>query len=111
MSCHGAGRWARTARYSATWPQAWMQPENWEFETHRHTDGKGSDAYNQGLSERRAESVRGWLVSEGQLQDVAFETRGFGSTQPIAPETRDGGADDPVGRQQNRRVEIVLSAG
>ena len=28
------GRWARTARYSATWPQAWMQPENWEFETH-----------------------------------------------------------------------------
>ena len=34
MSCHGAGRWARTARYSATWPEAWMQPENWEFETH-----------------------------------------------------------------------------
>ena len=34
MSCHWAGRRARTARYSATWPQAWMQPENWEFETH-----------------------------------------------------------------------------
>ena len=75
-----------------------------------HTDGKGSDAYNQDLSERRAESVSSWLVSEGQLQDVAFETRGFGATQPVAPETRDG-ADDPVGRAQNRRVEIVLSAG
>ena len=76
-----------------------------------HSDGKESDAYNQELSERRAESVRSWLVTEGQLQDVAFETRGFGATQPIAPETRDGGADDPVGRQQNRRVEIVLPAG
>ena len=76
-----------------------------------HTDGRGSDAYNQDLSERRAESVRSWLVSEGQLQDVVFETSGFGATQPVARETRDGGADDPVGRAQNRRVEIVLSAG
>ena len=40
-----------------------------------------------------------------------FETSGFGATQPVARETRDGGADDPVGRAQNRRVEIVLSAG
>lgn len=76
-----------------------------------HTDARGSDAYNQDLSARRARSVRDWLAEEGQLQDVDFETQGFGASNPIAPNTRDDGSDDPLGRQQNRRVEIVLSAG
>ena len=72
-----------------------------------HTDAKGDDAYNQRLSERRAESVRRWFTRNG-LGDVQFSSRGFGETRPVAPNSKDGGADDPEGRQKNRRVEIVI---
>ena len=72
-----------------------------------HTDAKGDDAYNQRLSERRAESVRRWFTRNG-LGDVQFSSRGFGETRPVAPNTKAGGADDPEGRQKNRRVEIVI---
>ncbi len=70
-----------------------------------HTDATGSDAYNQTLSEDRAASVRASLVAggvpAGQITSV-----GFGKTQPVATN------DNPAGRQQNRRVEIiVLGAG
>ncbi len=73
-----------------------------------HTDAKGDDAYNQKLSERRAESVRHWLSSHG-LSRLRFSSKGFGETQPVAPNTKPGGGDDPEGRQKNRRVEIVIS--
>jgi len=73
-----------------------------------HTDSKGSDAYNQKLSERRANSVRDWLVNKEGLKDVKFETKGFGSKKPVAPNTKPDGSDDPEGRQKNRRVEIVI---
>jgi outer membrane protein OmpA-like peptidoglycan-associated protein len=72
-----------------------------------HTDAKGDDAYNQRLSERRAESVRRWFTRHA-LHDVPFSSRGFGETRPVAPNTKDGGLDDPEGRQKNRRVEIVI---
>ncbi|HET7294559.1 MAG TPA: OmpA family protein [Vicinamibacteria bacterium] len=75
-----------------------------------HTDSKGDDAYNQGLSERRAESVRQWFVRHG-LGGVEFAARGFGETQPVAPNTKPNGADDPEARQKNRRVEIVIGKG
>ncbi|HUO82249.1 MAG TPA: OmpA family protein [Gammaproteobacteria bacterium] len=71
-----------------------------------HTDSKGDDAYNQGLSERRANAVRDWFVNEGDLSDVSFVTRGLGESVPIAPNAKPDGADDPEGRQKNRRVEI-----
>jgi outer membrane protein OmpA-like peptidoglycan-associated protein len=72
-----------------------------------HTDAKGDDAYNQRLSERRADSVRQWLVRQrhGGLQ---FSSKGFGETRPVAPNAKPDGADDPDGRQKNRRVEIVI---
>jgi outer membrane protein OmpA-like peptidoglycan-associated protein len=73
-----------------------------------HTDAKGDDAYNQRLSERRADSVRQWLVRQ-RLGSLRFSSRGFGETQPVAPNARPDGADDPDGRQKNRRVEIVIS--
>lgn len=73
-----------------------------------HTDAKGDDAYNQRLSERRAESVRQWFARHG-LGDLQFSPRGFGETRPLAPNTKAGGADDPDGRRKNRRVEIVIS--
>jgi len=67
-----------------------------------HTDSVGSDQYNQDLSERRAQSVRDYFVQQG-ISSSAVEARGFGKTEPIATN------DTPEGRQQNRRVELVLS--
>jgi outer membrane protein OmpA-like peptidoglycan-associated protein len=67
-----------------------------------HTDSVGTDEYNQSLSERRAGAVRDYLVQQGIAAD-SIEARGLGKTQPIASN------DTPEGRQQNRRVELVLS--
>jgi outer membrane protein OmpA-like peptidoglycan-associated protein len=74
-----------------------------------HTDGKGGVAYNQGLSERRAESVKQWLAQKEGVPQARMTTRGLGATQPVAPNTRPDGSDNPEGRQKNRRVEIVLA--
>ncbi len=71
-----------------------------------HTDALGSDAYNQTLSERRARSVEQWLSAQGNLPPMRAEGRG--ESEPVAPNTREGGADNPEGRQQNRRVEVLL---
>jgi outer membrane protein OmpA-like peptidoglycan-associated protein len=67
-----------------------------------HTDSVGSDDYNQQLSERRAEAVRDYMVQQGIASD-AVSASGFGKTAPVATN------DTPEGRQQNRRVELVLS--
>ena len=72
-----------------------------------HTDGKGSDQYNQPLSERRAQSVRQWLIAHGVTSSM--DARGFGKTRPVAPNTLPNGADNPDGRQKNRRVEITFT--
>src|SRR2546426_3764332 len=73
-----------------------------------HTDSKGNDAYNQKLSERRANSVKNWFIDKEGLGSVQFTTQGFGAKKPVAPNTKPDGADDPDGRQKNRRVEIIL---
>src|SRR5439155_21132509 len=52
-----------------------------------HTDGKGADAYNQSLSERRATAVATWLIAHGNLQPSRVRTRGWGKAKPIAPIT------------------------
>jgi outer membrane protein OmpA-like peptidoglycan-associated protein len=67
-----------------------------------YTDSVGTDEYNLSLSERRAEAVRDYLVQQGILSG-AIEARGFGKTEPVATN------DTAEGRQQNRRVELVLS--
>ncbi len=66
------------------------------------TDAKGSDAYNQKLSERRAYSVRQYLV-EGGIDGSRMTTRGMGEAAPIA----DNGTDE--GRELNRRVELHVT--
>lgn len=71
-----------------------------------HTDAKGSERYNQRLSERRAKTVRDWIVTSGGVPAARLATVGLGETQPVAPNNKPDGADDPDGRQQNRRVEI-----
>ncbi len=73
-----------------------------------HTDAKGSDAYNQKLSERRANAVKTWLVNKGALKNVKFSVQGFGAKKPVAPNAKPDGSDDPEGRQKNRRVEIIV---
>ena len=67
-----------------------------------HTDSVGTDEYNQNLSEHRAEAVRDYLVQQG-IAANSIGARGLGKTQPIASN------ETPEGRQQNRRVELVLS--
>lgn len=71
-----------------------------------HTDSIGSNAYNQRLSVRRAESVKAYLVSKG-IEANRIYTEGKGETQPIAPNTING-RDNPAGRAKNRRVEIEV---
>jgi outer membrane protein OmpA-like peptidoglycan-associated protein len=66
------------------------------------TDSVGSDDYNQGLSERRAESVRDALTGMG-IASGRIQTRGFGKNSPVSDN------DSATGRQQNRRVEVVIS--
>ncbi len=67
-----------------------------------HTDSVGSDDYNQQLSERRAQAVRDYFVQQG-INSASVEAHGYGKTEPIATN------DTPEGRQQNRRVELILS--
>ncbi|AGX87012.1 outer membrane protein OmpA [Candidatus Symbiobacter mobilis] len=67
-----------------------------------HTDAIGTDAYNQGLSERRAAAVRNYLVSKG-IDAARVKAEGMGETKPVADnKTRDG-------RAQNRRVEVEVT--
>ncbi len=66
-----------------------------------HADSQGSDAYNQDLSERRANSVAGYLVSHKVKQERIY-VAGMGESQPIADNST------PEGRAKNRRVEITL---
>ncbi|MGD1092638.1 MAG: OmpA family protein [Bryobacteraceae bacterium] len=68
-----------------------------------HTDNVGGDGYNQELSEQRGSAVRDYLTQQGGMQQDSVTTRGFGKTQPIATN------DTAAGRQQNRRVELVIS--
>jgi OOP family OmpA-OmpF porin len=69
-----------------------------------HTSSPGSDAYNQKLSERRANSVRQYLISNFGIKASRLTATGYGETKPIATN------DTEEGRQKNRRVEAVLEA-
>lgn len=72
------------------------------------TDSKGTDEYNLDLSERRAESVKQWLISKGGIDAERLQTKGYGESQPVAPNTKQNGLDNPIGRQKNRRVEVRI---
>ena len=68
-----------------------------------HTDSKGTDAYNQSLSERRAAAVRNYLSAAG-VGSARMMTMGMGEKEPIATN------DTDAGRAQNRRVEFAITA-
>ena len=67
-----------------------------------HTDNVGGDCYIQQLSEQRGSAVRDYLTGQGMAQ-TSVTTKGFGKTQPVATN------ETAAGRQQNRRVELVIS--
>jgi len=73
-----------------------------KLEVEGHTDSVGSDEFNQTLSERRAFSVRDFLVQEG-INGSSITATGFGESRPVASN------DTATGRQLNRRVEMVVS--
>ncbi len=66
-----------------------------------YTDSLGSDEYNQGLSQRRAEAVKSYLIGQG-IGAERLTARGKGESEPLA------GNDTELGRQQNRRVAVVI---
>ena len=66
-----------------------------------HTDSQVSESYNQGLSQRRADAVRDYLVQKGYPAD-RIQARGMGEGHPIADNA------SPEGRANNRRVEIII---
>jgi outer membrane protein OmpA-like peptidoglycan-associated protein len=68
-----------------------------------HTDNVGTDAYNMSLSQRRADSAKGYLVSMGIPAD-RIRTAGRGEMEPVASN------ETEAGRQQNRRVEVAIFA-
>ena len=74
-----------------------------------HTDAMGSDAYNQSLSERRALSVKNYLVRGFGLDAERLQTTGYGESRPVAPNSHANGSDNPSGRQLNRRVEVIIA--
>lgn len=90
---------ARAAELLKSYPQA-------QVSIGGHTDAKGDDAYNEGLSLRRARAVAERLRGPAG-RTLAAE--GFGERRPVAPNVKPNGADDPEGRQKNRRVEIRIT--
>ena len=73
-----------------------------------HTDSKGTEEYNQKLSERRAEAVSQYLIKEGAVGKTMISSTGYGELRPIAPNKTRNGKDNPKGRAENRRVEILI---
>jgi OOP family OmpA-OmpF porin len=72
----------------------------WNFGIEGYTDNVGGDAHNQTLSEKRALSVKAYLVAAG-VDASRLTTQGFGATHPVSSN------DTELGRSQNRRVEVV----
>jgi outer membrane protein OmpA-like peptidoglycan-associated protein len=73
-----------------------------KIEVEGHTDSVGSDEFNQKLSEQRANAVREYLLSQG-MQASSLTAKGFGESTPVASN------DTAAGKQQNRRVELIVS--
>ncbi len=74
-----------------------------------YTDAKGDAAYNLGLSRRRAQAIADWLRAHQAGAPGQTQVNGYGEANPVAPNVKPDGSDDPAGRQQNRRVEVLIS--
>ena len=72
-----------------------------------HTDSKGTDSYNETLSQKRAESVVTYLIKKG-ISANRLKAKGYGEKVPIAPNENEDGTDNPEGRAMNRRTEFKI---
>jgi OOP family OmpA-OmpF porin len=88
----------RVAGFMREYPETRAQLEG-------HTDSRGTEAYNQALSERRAYSVRDYLIDEADIDPRRITAVGYGEARPVADN------DTDEGRQRNRRVEAVIDTG
>src|SRR6202012_2687662 len=77
------------------------------IELSSHTDSIGSDAFNQNLSQLRAQLCVDYIVSRGISKDRLI-AKGYGKSRPIAPNSLPNGQDNPEGRQLNRRTEFTV---
>jgi OmpA-OmpF porin, OOP family len=77
------------------------------IEIQSHTDNKGSDQYNEKLSQKRAESVVKYLISKG-IKPEKLKAKGYGESKPIASNENTDGTDNPDGRAQNRRTDFKI---
>ena len=73
-----------------------------------HTDSVSDEAFNQKLSEDRANAVKNDLSKNGV--SATLDATGYGETKPVAPNENPDGSDNPAGRALNRRVEIYIPA-
>lgn len=71
-----------------------------------HTDSIGSTAYNQRLSTKRAQAVRGYLQTK--TSGISYTAKGRGEKDPVAANKK-GGEDNPAGRKKNRRVTVAYT--
>ena len=78
-----------------------------KIEIRGHTDAIGAEDYNLRLSERRAQTVKNYLVKQGIPQN-RLEIKALGESCPIAPNHRPDGSDNPEGRKFNRRVDFAV---
>ncbi|MFN8276763.1 MAG: OmpA family protein [Chitinophagales bacterium] len=83
-----------------------MQNPGYSLEVQGHTDAKGSDDYNNKLSQRRADEAKAYIVSKG-VDGARVIAKGYGETMPIADNELNG-EDNPEGRWKNRRVEFKI---
>lgn len=73
-----------------------------------HTDNQGENAYNLELSQKRAAAVKYYFINVFKVQNTRMHTKGYGKTKPISPNNNLDGSDNPVGREKNRRVELII---
>jgi outer membrane protein OmpA-like peptidoglycan-associated protein len=80
-----------------------QMPEGATFSVLGHTDSTGSNKINQPLSEKRADAVKSYLVSSGNIPSQRIATRGLASSKPVATD------ETKAGRADNRRVDVVIT--
>lgn len=102
-----AGLTPRTSRQLSIVAEILSQGKERVIRINGHADALGSDDYNIGLSDKRAESIRQALISMGVKPEQVI-TEAFGATKPRKPNFLPDGSDNPGGRSQNRRAEVLL---
>jgi outer membrane protein OmpA-like peptidoglycan-associated protein len=78
------------------------------IELSAHTDSRGTDEYNELLSEKRAQSMKEFLQNYREINPKRLKAKGYGEFVPIVPNENPDGTDNPEGRQRNRRCEFKI---